>query len=354
MSLVVAVQHRLGDFSLNVSFTSDRGVTALFGRSGSGKTSLVRIIAGLIKPDAGRITLDDEVLTDRAQGIFIPKHKRRFGYVFQEPRLFPHLTVRHNLAYGRWFSPAGRRAESFERIVDLLGIGGLLDRPPGTLSGGEKQRVAMGRALLCAPRLLLMDEPLAALDDARKAEILPYLERLRDEVGIPMVYVSHSLAEITRLADRVVTLRDGQVVAAGPVTAVLQPTFPDQPPTGAWLAGTVVAVDPAQGLTTVALRSNRLLVPVGGHPVGARVRVHLPAEDIILATARPPGLSALNILAGTIISIQPSPGAWRDVQVDCGGDRLQARVTGVSVATLGLAPGTPVFAIIQTAALATG
>ncbi len=354
MSLSVSAQHRLGAFSLDVSFTSDRGVTALFGRSGSGKTSLVRIIAGLIKPDAGRIVLAGDVLTDRTQGIFIPKHKRRFGYVFQEPRLFPHLTVRQNLTYGRWFSPASRRTESLERIVELLGIGGLLSRHPDTLSGGEKQRVAMGRALLCAPRLLLMDEPLAALDDARKAEILPYLERLRDEMGIPIVYVSHSVAEIARLADRVVALHDGRVTAVGPVASILQHPSLDQAGDGpgTWLEGRITAIDPAYQLATVALLSNQLTLPYRRGALGARVRVHLPAQDVMLATARPQGLSALNILTGIILEQTPGPDGLIDVAIDCAGDRLRARLTALSVETLGLVPGTPVFAIIKSAALA--
>ncbi|MFT4162075.1 molybdenum ABC transporter ATP-binding protein, partial [Shinella sp.] len=221
MSLVVEARHRLGDFTLDAAFTSDGGVTALFGRSGSGKTSLIRIIAGLTRPAEGVVRLGDDVLVDTARGIFVPPHRRRFGYVFQEARLFPHLTVRQNLNYGRWFSPKGTRPESPDRIVGLLGIGDLLDRQPANLSGGEKQRVAIGRALLAAPRLLLMDEPLAALDEERKAEILPYLERLRDEAGVPIVYVSHSVAEVARLADRVVLMVDGRVEAVGPASDVL-------------------------------------------------------------------------------------------------------------------------------------
>ena len=215
MTLIVETRHRLGAFSLDAAFTSDGGVTALFGRSGSGKTSMIRIIAGLIRPDQGRVMLRWRAADRHRQRLFVPRHRRRFGYVFQEARLFPHLSVRSNLSYGRWFAPKGAHGESFDRIVDLLGIEALLDRRPSKLSGGEKQRVAIGRALLSSPRLLLMDEPLAALDEARKAEILPYLERLRDETNIPIVYVSHSIAEVARLANQVVVMRDGKVEATG-------------------------------------------------------------------------------------------------------------------------------------------
>lgn len=202
MTLIVEAKQRLGAFSLDAAFTSERGVTALFGRSGSGKTSMIRIIAGLARPDEGRVVLDGEVLTETATGILVAKHRRRFGYVFQEARLFPHLSIRANLSYGRWFAARPAHSESFDHIVDLLGIETLLERSPSKLSGGEKQRVAIGRALLSSPRLLLMDEPLAALDDARKAEILPYLQRLRDETDIPIVYVSHSIAEVAQLANQ--------------------------------------------------------------------------------------------------------------------------------------------------------
>ncbi|MFN7010230.1 MAG: molybdenum ABC transporter ATP-binding protein [Allorhizobium sp.] len=355
MSLIVRAHHRLGAFVLDAGFTSDGGVTALFGRSGSGKTSLVRIIAGLAKPDEGRVELQGDVLTDTQGGVFVPRHKRRFGYVFQETRLFPHLTVRQNLGYGRWFSPPGTQGESMDRVVDLLGIGRLLERRPGNLSGGEKQRVAIGRALLSAPRLLLMDEPLAALDDERKAEILPYLERLRDEMNIPIVYVSHSVGEVARLADRVVVISDGKVVSAGSAAEVLShPSIEqavDRRTTGAWLEGTVERFDPVHRLSTIALKSARLLVPDGEDWVGRTVRMHIPAREVMLATARPVGISALNVLPGHVLSTSFGPDNLMDVQVDCGGDIIQSRITELSCETLKLAPGKPVFAIIKTVAL---
>ena len=221
MNLEVDVYRRLGAFTLDVRFTTDGGLTALFGRSGSGKTSLINIISGLLRPDRGRVAVDGKVLVDTARGVFVPAHRRRLGYIFQEPRLFPHLNVRQNLLYGHWFTPEKQRRERLERIIELLGIGGLLSRGPSLLSGGEKQRVAIGRALLASPHLLLMDEPLASLDEARKAEILPYLERLRDESRVPIVYVSHSVPEITRLATTMVLLSDGRVATTGTVSEIM-------------------------------------------------------------------------------------------------------------------------------------
>ena len=213
--LSVNVEKRLGEFSVSAKFEAAGGVTALFGPSGSGKTSIVNMIAGLVTPDRGRIALDDTVLFDSATRTNVPPHKRRIGYVFQEGRLFPHLTVAQNLDYGRWLHGLPADTAERERIVALLNIGHLLPRRPGKLSGGERQRVAFGRALLMQPRLLLLDEPLASLDRARKLEILPYLARLRDEAKVPMIYVSHQAGEITRLASQVVRIEDGLVQGVG-------------------------------------------------------------------------------------------------------------------------------------------
>jgi molybdate transport system ATP-binding protein len=213
--LAVSVEKRLGDFTLAAKFETAGGVTALFGPSGSGKTTIVNMIAGLVAPDRGRIALDNTVLFDSAARRNVPAHLRRIGYVFQEGRLFPHLTVVQNLEYGRWISGLGHDPAESERIVALLEIGPLLRRRPGKLSGGERQRVAIGRALLMKPRLLLLDEPLASLDRARKLEILPYLARLRDKAKVPMIYVSHQAGEILRIASQVVRIEDGQVFAVG-------------------------------------------------------------------------------------------------------------------------------------------
>jgi molybdate transport system ATP-binding protein len=214
MSTAVAITHTQGDFTLDVSFETDARVVGLFGPSGSGKTTILNVIAGLVRPHAGRVVIDGRVLVDTERGIFVPAHKRRVGYVFQDGLLFPHLTVRRNLAYGRWFTPRAERFGTFEEIVGLLGLTHLLDRSPQTLSGGEKQRVAIGRALLASPRLLLMDEPLASLDEARKSETLPYIERLRDELSVPIVYVSHSLAEVERLTSHIARLDGGRIAPA--------------------------------------------------------------------------------------------------------------------------------------------
>ena len=215
--LTVALGKTLGEFTLDASFDSESGVTGLFGPSGSGKTTIVNMIAGLMRPDRGRIAFDGEVMFDGAAGIDLPVWRRRIGYVFQEGRLFPHLSVRQNLDYGRWMGGHAKDPAAFARAVELLDIGHLLDRRPGKLSGGERQRVAVGRALLMRPRLLLLDEPLASLDAARKQDILPYLVRLRDEAKVPMIYVSHDAGEVRQIASRVVRLDGGTVVATGGV-----------------------------------------------------------------------------------------------------------------------------------------
>jgi molybdate transport system ATP-binding protein len=206
---------KLGDFSLDILFASEGGATVLFGPSGTGKTSIINMIAGLLTPDRGRIVIDDEVLFDDAKGIDVPARRRHVGYVFQEGRLFPHFSVKRNLDYGRWMSGHAADPAATAKVVELLDIGHLLERRPRKLSGGERQRVAVGRALLMKPRLLLLDEPLASLDAGRKADILPYLERLRDEAKVPIIYVSHDAAEVKRIATRVVRLDGGKVTATG-------------------------------------------------------------------------------------------------------------------------------------------
>jgi molybdate transport system ATP-binding protein len=353
MTLIVEAKQRLGGFSLDAAFTSERGVTALFGRSGSGKTSMIRIIAGLARPDQGRVLLDGEALTETAKGIFVPKHRRRFGYVFQEARLFPHLSVRANLSYGRWFAPGAAGSENFDHVVDLLGIETLLARSPSTLSGGEKQRVAIGRALLSSPRLLLMDEPLAALDEARKAEILPYLERLRDQTDIPIVYVSHAIAEVARLANQVVVMSDGKVEATGPAVDILsRPSAPsDRREAGALLEGTVESFDARHRLSIVALKSRRLHIPSAALASGRPVRIRIPSRDVMLATARPEGLSALNILEGRIEQMSPDEDGTVEIRLDCGGDVILSRITALSCERLDLHPGKAIFAVIKTVAL---
>ena len=215
--LRVEVEKRLGDFAIDAAFEGDSGVTALFGPSGAGKTSIANMIAGLLRPDRGRIVLDGDVLFDSAARIDVPAYARQAGYVFQEGRLFPHLSVWRNLDYGRWMRGLPHDEGAFTHVCELLDIGALQKRRPGALSGGERQRVALGRALLMKPRLLLLDEPLASLDQARKGEILPYFERLRDKARVPIIYVSHDAAEVRRIASRVVRLDNGRVTATGGV-----------------------------------------------------------------------------------------------------------------------------------------
>jgi molybdate transport system ATP-binding protein len=355
MSLAVDVTHRFGSFLLEASFVSEGRLTAFFGRSGSGKTSLVNIIAGIVRPERGRIVLDDTVLVDTARRIFVPKYRRRVGYVFQEGRLFPHLTVRQNLLFGRWFTAKRERHIGLDQVLDLLGIAHLMDRRPAALSGGEKQRVAIGRALLTSPRLLLLDEPLASLDDSRKEEILPFIERLRDEADVPIVYVSHSISEVTRLATTVVVIQDGRIVAVGPPTDVLGREglldAHDAGEAGTLIEAVVAEHDLSFGLTTLRSPAGVLQAPRVELPIGTPVRVRIRARDVMIATTRPDGLSALNLLPGRVTALDGSGEGSVAVGLDCGGVRLTARLTRKSVDTLGLAPGREVYAVIKSVAL---
>ncbi|WP_417207732.1 molybdenum ABC transporter ATP-binding protein [Antarctobacter sp.] len=349
--LGVAVRHRLGDFMLDARFDAPQGLTVLFGRSGSGKTSVINAVAGLMRPDMGRVCVGDRVLGDTAQGIWLPPNRRGLGYIFQEGRLFPHLSVRQNLLYGRWFSGS---TLSLEPVVEMLGLGALLDRRPGALSGGEKQRVAIGRALLADPGLILADEPLAALDEARKAEILPYFERLRDEARCPILYVSHSAAEVARLATTVVVLQNGRVVRQGTASEVL--SDPDVTPAGIRAVGAVlearVAAHHEDGLTELDAGGVRLFLPRVRQDIGAPLRVRIAAQEVILSRGRPEGLSALNILPGTVDSIREGEGPGALVSLDTPAGRVLARVTRRSAEALGLAPGVACYAVVKTVAIA--
>ena len=355
MSVDIDIRHSQGNFDVAVQFSAPAGLTALFGPSGSGKTSIINIIAGLIRPRRGRIVIDGEMLVDTERGIFVPVHKRRIGYVFQEGRLFPHLTVRQNLLYGHWFAADGiRRDAGVDRVIELLGIGSLLDRRPGLLSGGEKQRVAIGRALRSHPRIVLMDEPLASLDEARKAEVLPYIERLRDETRVPIVYVSHSIGEVARLATTLAVLADGCIATVGPISQVMQSLdlLPagSRDEAGAVLETTIEAHDDAYGLTTLRSRAGAFRVPRVDLAPGAAVRIRIRARDVIVATEAPRGLSAINVIAGTIVEIVPTGGAAADIRISCAGEAILARLTRQSVETLGLRPGLPVHAVIKSVA----
>lgn len=351
MTLAVDIDKAMGDFALSARFDSDGRVTALFGKSGAGKTTLVNLIAGLVRPDRGRIAIDDVVLVDTARHLWMPAHKRGVGYVFQEGRLFPHLSVRGNLTYGRRF--AGDRAGfgSLDAISELLGIGTLLDRRPADLSGGEKQRVAIGRALLANPRLLLMDEPLASLDQARKAEILPYIERLRDEMRLPIVYVSHAMEEVAEIADTLVLLADGKVAAAGPLDEVLG-RLDLRDITGRFEAGTVlharvVEHDRAGGTTILDHPAGKLSVPLLSAAIGSDVRLRVRARDVALAVGDPGNISIRNRLNGRVTQIAQSDGHSVEVKLDVGGEALVARITSAAAAALALEIDRPVVALIK-------
>lgn len=349
MTLRVSLQHRLGDFALDVAFEAPTGLTCLFGRSGSGKTTVVNAVAGLFRPDAGWVDLDGVTLSN------LPTPARRVGYVFQDARLFPHLTVRQNLRYGGFVRR--RPVAGFDQIVTLLDIAPLLDRRPAALSGGEKSRVAIGRALLSDPRLLLMDEPLAALDEARKAEILPYIERLRDETGLPILYVSHSLSEVARLATTIVVMDAGRVIRSGPAAEIL--SDPDTAPIlGLRDAGSVltarIAAHDADGLTRLETGAGPLWLPAISGPVGREVRIRIAAQDVILSRTRPAGLSALNILPGVVLAVRPGDGPGLLVQLDVGGQRLLARITRRSALALDVSPGQLLHLIVKSVAVAQG
>ncbi|MBB94331.1 MAG: molybdenum ABC transporter ATP-binding protein [Rhodobacteraceae bacterium] len=352
--LQVRLHHRQGAFTLDVDFDAPAGITVLFGRSGSGKTSIVNAVAGLLRPDTGRIVVDDVVLLDTETGVHLPPHRRQLGYVFQEGRLFPHLTVRQNLMYGRFFAPRGAPREDPARIIEMLGIGPLLGRRPGLLSGGEKQRVAIGRALLAAPRLILADEPLAALDEARKAEILPYFERLRDEVSVPILYVSHAAGEVARLATTVVALDDGRITRQGPAAEVL--ADPMVLPAGVRAAGAVIVARVVRhhddGITELDAGGVPIYLPRVDQAPGQPIRLRIAAQEVLLAREAPQGLSALNVIPGVIDRVRSGdgPGALVSLQTPAG--VVLARVTRRSVDTLGLAEGVSCHAIVKSVAIA--
>jgi molybdate transport system ATP-binding protein len=355
MTLSVALEHSLGSFRLDAAFECGAGVTALFGPSGAGKTTLVNVIAGLARPDSGRISLDGETLFDAERGIHVPARERRFGYVFQEGRLFPHLTVRQNLTYSRWFRSGGRPQADFDHIVGLLGIGDLLERRPAQLSGGERQRVAIGRALLARPRLLLLDEPLASLDAHRRNEILQYIELMRDEVRIPVVYVSHSVEEVLRLASTVVLLSSGRVVADGEVEEIMG--RPDlRAATGVFEGGTVIdarvtAQDMQYDLATLAFDGGTLTVTNLDALVGEPLRVRIRARDVSIALDPPGRVSIQNVLRGRISAIGGAHGGVVDVSIAVGAVTLRSRITLRAAHQLALASGLEVYALIKAVSL---
>lgn len=356
MVIAVDVKRRQGAFLVDMAFSAGKGVTALFGRSGSGKTSLISMIAGLSRPDQGHIAIDQRVLFDSARGVDLPPERRRIGYVFQEARLFPHLTVRGNLTYGMNRVPKAERYVTFDTVVELLGIGHLLDRRPARLSGGEKQRVAIGRALLASPRILLMDEPLAALDPARKAEVLPFIARLPHRFDIPILYVSHAMDEILRLADTLVLIDQGQVAAAGTVEDLMS-RIDLRPLTGRYEAGAVVRAtvaghDDMFGMSHLSFAGGILKVGRLDLGPGASVRVRIHARDIALALQRPSAVSTQNIFPARVKAVSAAGGHLVDIALDVAGVSLWAQVTALSRAELNLTAGKDVFAMVKALSIA--
>lgn len=360
MHLELTARKALAAFELDAALKVPlAGLTVLFGPSGAGKTTLLNLIAGLQRPDAGRIAIGGTVYFDSAQGVDLPVQDRGLGVVFQDARLFPHLTVRQNLEYGQKRARGRALSIGLEAVVDLLGIHALLARRPHTLSGGEKQRVAIGRALLAQPRLLLMDEPLASLDAARKAEILPYIERLRDELRVPVVYVTHSIDEVLRLATALVLVDGGRVLAAGALAEVLQQPAArrllGESQVGTLVFGHVQAHDERYALSTIACDGFALRVPRLPLPVGAAVRARLPAREIALALAPPNDVSITNRLPGMVDAVVPRDGPYCAVQVRIGPSTVLAvNITRESADRLALAPGQPVWCLIKTVALDAG
>jgi molybdate transport system ATP-binding protein len=353
MSIRARLKIERGDFILDVDLDMPgHGVSALFGHSGSGKTTCLRAIAGLERARGGYVALGDEIWQDDANGIFVPAHRRAIGYVFQEASLFPHLDVRGNLDYGLK-RVAARRFETGE-VAALLGIEKLLDRKTAGLSGGERQRVAIARALLSSPRLLLMDEPMAALDHKRKGEILPYLERLHDELSIPIIYVSHSPDEVARLADHLVLLDEGKALASGPLGATLARI--DLPPVFAGDAGvvleTTLAAQEQDGLSRLEFDGGTLLVGRREAPIGTPMRCRISARDVSLALTRPRDSSIVNLLPAVVTAVADAemPGQVL-VQLRMGKSQLLARVTGRSRRELGIREGLALWAQVKGVAL---
>jgi molybdate transport system ATP-binding protein len=352
----------LGKFALDAGFTAPaKGVTALFGPSGCGKTTVLRCIAGLLHVN-GVCEIDGEVWQDQ-NGAFLPTHKRPLGYVFQEASLFQHLSVRRNLLFGAPRKDDGRAKEAiaFDEVVELLGVERLLDRSPRNLSGGERQRVAIGRALLSQPKLLLMDEPLSALDRATKNEILPFLERLRDRLSLPVVYITHDLAEVERLADQMVLMDKGRVIAFGGLEDLQSdPSLPLAAARDAAVSfdSVVEASDEAYGLVTLTVRGGSLTAPAPPAPVGAHRRIRVIAGDVSLTRERPGPSSILNILRARVVSMKPVDSneivAVMALGADGTGARMLSRVTRKSWEELGLAEGLSVYAQVKAVALAPG
>ncbi len=354
MTLAVSVRLARPEFSLDVTCEFPaRGITALFGRSGGGKTTLLRCIAGLERSAHGRIEFNGEHWQDQQR--FVPAHRRAVGYVFQESSLFPHLDVRGNLEFGLRRVPQQQRRMGFDEVVALLDLSALLEHRAPRLSGGERQRVAIARALLTSPRLLLMDEPLSNLDQTSKSEILPHLERLRDQSVIPIIYVSHALGEVMRLADHLVLLDAGRVQAAGPLQQLLARSdlpLAHREDSGSVFDAVLEQHDPDYHLSYVRTSAGRLAISLNSAPIGQRIRVRIDARDVSLALKVPELTSIINVLPAKVLDLQDeNDPAQTLVRLEAGSEPLLARITRRSAVQLGIAPGMLLYAQIKSVAL---
>lgn len=354
-SVVVDIRGKAGaGFPVSATFDTGPGITGLFGHSGAGKTTILKMIAGMLKPESGRIATNGQTYFDSSLGIDLSPANRQTGFVFQDGRLFPHLNVRRNLSYARW---AGSRkaTRSFAEVVELLGLGDHLERSPNTLSGGERQRVAIGRALLCDPAILLMDEPLSSLDHARRMDILPYLETIRQETRIPIIYVSHEIDEMARLTDALVVMSDGEVIACGDTAEVfarldLGPALGRQK-AGVLVNGIVKGTDSQFGLTIVEIGGQAIEVAGKDYEAGQPIRLQIRARDVSIALSAPKELSIRNRIRCVVEEIQTDDSAFAEVALRTGDQLIRSRVTRKSADELGLNPGQKVIALLKSVSI---
>ena len=355
MSIAVNIKKTVGDFQLNTEFYADIGITAIFGPSGAGKSTLVNLIAGLVKPDSGYIKILNKVIFESQLKINVPANKRGIGFVFQDARLFPHMKVESNLKYANRFGRKGHLS-SFTEIVEVLNLAQVLHRLPGNLSGGEKQRVAIGRALLSNPKILILDEPLTGLDEGLKAEVIPYLEFVRDNFKIPILYISHSQSEVVRLSDRIVVLEKGRILEQGKTLQILS-SFSVAKKLGlrdlSSFVEAKVSKHASDGITELDFAGSKLFLPKIDAILGSKVYLRILAKDIILAIEKPKKISALNILQGKVGEVILGNGPGAIVVIEVGGHKLTTRITQRSLNAMNLKHGQTCFAFLKTVSVAT-
>lgn len=355
MSIAVNIEKTVGDFQLKTEFYADIGITAIFGPSGAGKSTLVNLIAGLVKPDSGYIKILNEVIFESQLKINVPANKRGIGFVFQDARLFPHMRVESNLKYSNRFGRKGHLS-SFTEIVEVLNLAQVLHRLPGNLSGGEKQRVAIGRALLSNPKILILDEPLTGLDEGLKAEVIPYLEFVRDNFKIPILYISHSQSEVVRLSDRIVVLEKGRILEHGKTLQILS-SFSVAKKLGlrdlSSFVEAKVSKHASDGITELDFAGSKLFLPKIDAILGSKVYLRILAKDITLAIEKPKKISALNILQGKVDEVILGNGPGAIVGIEVGGHKLTTRITQRSLNAMNLKLGQTCFAFLKTVSVAT-